>query len=96
MIKKFFAFTSNPYVRVQWDHSSIAQLVILYAYLFGNWHWVAIVCLIGAPLIAFKEIWIDPREEHGGTIGKPDWDDLAFYLVSAALLLLLLRFTHHR
>lgn len=96
MIKKFFAFTSNPYVRVQWDHSSIAQLAILYAYLFGGWLWVAIVCAVGVPLVTFKELWLDPRQENGNSIGKPDWDDWGFYLVSAALLLLLLRFTHHR
>lgn len=85
MIKKFIAFTANPYVRVQWDHFSIAFMAFIVAYLFRANLWI--VAVIGVPLAAWKELWFDPHEE--GT-GRMDWDDFAFYvagMVSARLLL---------
>lgn len=103
MIKKILAITTNPYVWVQWCHFSIAVLTFLLAYLYhANLY---IVCGIFMPATAYKELWIDPHEENhsnglpsvgGKVVGKPDWDDLAFYWAGMAVTLLLLHYTHHR
>lgn len=86
--------TTNPYTWVQWCHFSIGYSTFLFTYVFhGNLY---VAAAFFCPGTIYKECWIDPHKEHGGAVGKPDWDDLAFYWAGMTFMLLLLHYTHHR
>lgn len=104
MIKAILKITTNPKVWVQWCHFSLGYSTFLFTYLFHGNLWIAAAVFM--PFTAYKELWIDPHDEShtnglpapsgGKIVGKPDWDDLAFYWLGMVVILLLLRYTHHR
>ena len=86
---------TNPYVWVQAIHFLLAfDTFLLSYYFYGNLYATAVFIIA---VTVYLECWFDPHHEHGPVVGKPDWDDLGFYmggLISARLILLLP--VHHR